>query len=567
MGPATSPSVKRCNSRFLVSETIALRLGACSFALAALLVASTLNAASADYTTFHFDNARDGWNDRETALNQSTASRITQVAHYVLDGEVDAQPLYLHGRHIAGKISRTNIAYVVTENDSVYAIAPQGGIVWKANFGAPVPTRYVANCMATAPTIGIQGTPVIDTSSDTMYFVAFTLSGGVPKYTLHAVSPENGVDKETMDMSPAVGDTSAHRQRAGLLLANGKIYVAFGGFCDRRADVSYGRVLAYDARTLALVDRFATTASPACGSFHFGTIWALGFAPAADRRGSVYFATGNGCIDYSRVRNGGYSDAVLRLTPTLRLASTHTALFAPCGARMENVHDQEIGSGGVALVSGTRFAIAGGKTGVTYVLDRMNLGGFHVPCPDRVAYESQTNWGLWGGPVTWQRGHDHYVAIPGTGPHGVRVYALDASTGALSLRSQTGVRLYNGGESVVLTSDGKTSGTSEVLWALTRPTTGVMYLQAYNPSEPSKPLISVAAGSWGNEFGYAGVSPTVVDGYVFVASNKELTVWACCNRTVTARDPVSRFVTIALIALAGAALFGIIRRRGTSKPV
>src|SRR5579872_3299 len=274
-----------------------------------LLAALTpLSAAATDYTTYHFDNARDGWNNAETRLNQTTVRTLQRIGDYALDGEVDAQPLYSRG-----------VAYVVTESDTLYAVDPRLGVRWQRHFGTAVSDRYVNNCRATAPVIGIASTPVIDPSRNTLYLIAYTVSGGKPVYTLHAVDTASGSDERSADISPYVHDTGAHRQRAGLLLSRGTIYVGFGGFCDHQVSTTYGRVLAFDARTFALDATFVTTASARCEGFHYGTIWGLGFAPAADAAGNVFLSTGNGCIDYDRVPNGGFSDAVLRLTPDLRL--------------------------------------------------------------------------------------------------------------------------------------------------------------------------------------------------------------------------------------------------------
>jgi outer membrane protein assembly factor BamB len=531
-----------------------------SIQAAALLLGAVLLGTG--YPTYHFDNARTGWNNGETALSIRTVPGLKKYADYGLDGEVDAQPLYLHAEYVPAAHRKEPIVYVTTENDTLYAFSPAQGLLWKRHFGTPVPATWAGNCIATAPVIGITSTPVIDVRRDTLYLVAYTLDGGKPAYTLHAVSPATGEEKATADISNRTGDTSVHRQRAGLLESSGSIYVAFAGFCDHHAGTTYGRILAYSADTLAFEHDFITTRSPRCGNVHMGTIWGEGFAPAADGDGNVYFSTGNGCIDYGRVPDGGYADAVLRLTPGLSLTSTGSALFAPCTAVNDNRHDQEMGSGGVVLVPGTRFAIAGGKNGMTYVLDRAHLGGFHTPCPDRVVYELQTNWGVWGGPVVWKSGPRAYVAIPGTGPHGVREFELDPQSGTLQLRSETGVFLRNGGESAIVTSDRAGSRQSLVLWLLTRPTTGVMYLQAYDALDLRHRLVSVAAGQWDNSGGYAGVSPTVVDGYVFVATDKRLTVWGCCRNLAApgARGPAFWLLAIAALLAALAVLSTLVLR-------
>ena len=507
-------------------------------------------AHATNYTTFHFDNARDGWNNKETRLNHATVTHISKYGDYALDGEVDAQPLYARG-----------VVYVATENDSIYAVRPFRGVIWSRNFGVPVNASVNGNCAATAPTIGIQSTPVIDERTGSMYFVSYTMGSRKPVFTLHAISSATGADERSVDISSMAGDTAAQHQRAGLLLWNGTVYIAFSGVCDHHVDTSYGRILAYAATNLAFRGSFVTTQSPACGNFHLGTIWAMGFAPAADARGNIYVAIGNGCIDYSRTRNGGYGDTVLRLTPQLQLRSTSSALFAPCTAIDDNRHDQEMGAGGVVLEPETRFAVAGGKNGKTYVLRRDNLGGFRTPCPDNVAFEAETNWGIWGGPTAWKSGKRDYVAIPGTGPAGIRVYALNASTGALTLSSQTGEFLHNGGESAIVTSDRSGTPSTLILWTLTRPTTGTIYLQAYDALNVRKRLASVAAGSWANSGGYAAVSPTVVSGYVFVATNKELTIWGCCAQPATNTSSRRIWIALLLAALIVSPLFALLRRR------
>lgn len=493
------------------------------------------------YTTFHFDNARTGWNNHETLLTQDRVRDLHAVARYELDGEVDAQPLFYNGT-----------AFVVTDNDTLYAVSPVRGLLWKRHFGAAVGAAYAGQCRATAPSIGIQSTPVIDPASDTIYLVAYTIEHGKPAYRLHALSAASGAERRSTDISRAAGDTYVHRQRAGLLESGGTIYIAFAGFCDHHASTTYGRMLAYSARDLTLRGSFVTTSSPLCIDVHMGTIWSMGFAPAADARGNVYFATGNGCIDYARVPDGGYSDAVLRLTPQLRLTDSRSALFAPCSAVEDNRHDQEMGAGGVVFTADRRFLIAGGKNGMTYVLDPANLGGFHTPCPDRVPFEAATNWGLWGGPVVFKSGGRQFVTIAGTGPHGIRTYEFDRGGARMTLQTQTGEQLLNGGESTVVTSDSAGSRNSLLLWALTRPTTGTMFLRAYDPLDLRRRLLDVPAGYWGNSGGYAAVQPTAVDGYVIVATYKQMTIWTV--RPGNPGSPRRAWLYTALLALGGAAL-------------
>jgi hypothetical protein len=111
---------------------------------------------------------------------------------YNVDGQIYAQPLYMHGLRISGALQ--NVVFVATENNSVYAFdadsnsGSKGGLIWHVNFNSgaqgvvvtPVSTSDLGGCGDITPNVGITGTPVIDPSSSTLYVVAVTkeVSGG-----------------------------------------------------------------------------------------------------------------------------------------------------------------------------------------------------------------------------------------------------------------------------------------------------------------------------------------------------------------------------------------------------
>jgi len=68
--------------------------------------------------TYHYDNQRTGWNQNETILTPATVPGLQLLASVPLDEEVDAQPLIYNG-----------VIYIVTENNSVYAIDTSGNIL------------------------------------------------------------------------------------------------------------------------------------------------------------------------------------------------------------------------------------------------------------------------------------------------------------------------------------------------------------------------------------------------------------------------------------------------------
>ncbi len=101
----------------------------------ACVVSAQLDAAraqqgSVNVGTYHYDTLRTGWNPNETVLTTSNVNSSTfgVLAQVTLDDQVDAQPLIVN-----------NTAYVVTENNTIYAInSSTGAILNSNNLGPPV---------------------------------------------------------------------------------------------------------------------------------------------------------------------------------------------------------------------------------------------------------------------------------------------------------------------------------------------------------------------------------------------------------------------------------------------
>ena len=133
--------------------------------------------------TYHNDNARDGINTRELALSSSTVTTATfgKLFSCVVDGAVYAQPLWMKGVSIAGGIH--NIIVVATQHDSVYVFDADANpcvTYWHINLldtlhggtagEAPVTWNDVGYCYGDIyPEIGVTGTPVIDSTTNTIY--------------------------------------------------------------------------------------------------------------------------------------------------------------------------------------------------------------------------------------------------------------------------------------------------------------------------------------------------------------------------------------------------------------
>lgn len=218
-------------------------------------------------TTYHYDNLRTGWNQHETTLTASSFPGNFGILQTVtLDDQVDAQPLIIPGLAIAG--GTHDVVYVATESNTIYAIdASSGAILLSRNLGDPVPTPL--GCNNNGPNVGINGTPVINLATQTLYVIAYVNSenGGPPTYQLHALNLSSLADQPYSPVTVTASHTLTNgsiytfnatyqRQRPTLLLNNGinsnnTIYAAFGSFCDYSGNNSRGWLLGWNANTLA----------------------------------------------------------------------------------------------------------------------------------------------------------------------------------------------------------------------------------------------------------------------------------------------------------------------------
>jgi hypothetical protein len=239
----------------------------------ALMVGSV--AAQTAVTTYHYDNLRTGWNPNETVLTATNFPNNFGVLKTVpLDDQVDAQPLIVPGVTIgAGQYagSQHDVVYVATESNSVYAIdATSGIILMQINLGQPVP-QAAFGCNFNGPNLGINGTPVIDLGTQTLYVIAYVyVNGSTPTYQLYAlnlttlaeqgnspltISPSNepithqSLNEKTHTITITTFDAAHERQRPGLVLfyeridyqkgrgpfpfgALARLYAGFGSGCD-----------------------------------------------------------------------------------------------------------------------------------------------------------------------------------------------------------------------------------------------------------------------------------------------------------------------------------------------
>jgi hypothetical protein len=363
----------------------------CSFFL---LLLPTFVAAQ-NVVTWHNDISRTGQNLKETSLTLTnvTSSKFGKKVALSVDGQIFAQPLYVG--NVAVKNQGThNVVYVATENDSVYAFDAAGSPttpLWHSSFtsatAVAVPCGDTGVCEI-SPVIGITGTPVIDTTTKTLYVVAFTKENGNYVQRLHALDITSGAEKFGGPVviaatfagsgSGAAGgsvsfDTLIQNQRSALLLSKGVVYIAWASFGDLNS--YHGWVMGYSASTLAQVSVFNDTPNGTLGG-----IWQSAGGVSADTTGNLFFLTGNGTFDANVTGGVDYGDSFLRMSITGGLKVTD--YFAPDNqANLESTDEDLGGSAGLILPKQTGTVpneITGaGKQGIIYLVNRDNMGKFN----------------------------------------------------------------------------------------------------------------------------------------------------------------------------------------------
>ena len=500
-------------------------------------------------TTYHYDVARTGANRSETTLTPANVNigSFGKLFSFSVDGQIYGQPLYVPNVTIAG--ATHNVVYVATEHDGVYAFDADGkstSPLWQRSFIDPAsgvttldsnkdfPESWSVDGTAyndIYPEVGITSTPVIDATTNTMYVVAKTKENGTFVQRLHALDITTGAEKSGSPVAiqakmagkgvkndgngNIIFDPRINNQRSALLLLNGTVYVAFASHGDY--DPFLGWVLGYDASTLQQTVVFAPTPDGAGGG-----IWEVGDGPAADQAGNIFLSVSNG--DYNAFSGGrDYGDSALKLSPsngTLKVLDW----FTPFDFQQLNDLDKDLGGGGTILLpdqaSGpAHLMIAGGKGGQLYVINRDNMGHNHVADNNQIVQQIALTGGLFSVPAAWK----NYVYLQALkGP--LQCYTNNG--GQLSLTSNSGEVYGYPGSSPAVSSNGDSNG---IVWTIdtTAHGSGPAVLHAFDATDCSKELYSSAQNGTRDTAGTAVkfAVPTVINGKVYVAGDKSLTVY------------------------------------------
>jgi hypothetical protein len=381
----------------------------------AMFLLLPLTLAAQNVVTWHNDVSRTGQQLDETTLTLTNVNKTDFGLRFKLsvDAPIFAQPLYVGNVSVLGQGTH-NVVYVATENDSVYAFDAGGNPttpLWHATLtggGTAVPCGDTTGSVCEiSPNIGITGTPVIDTTSNTLYVVTFTVEGGTFYQNLHALDITSGAEKfggpvQIQASVVGIGNGSSsgmidftpllQNQRAALLECDGVIYIAWASFGDMGN--YHGWVMGYNATTLAPTNVFNDTPNGSDGG-----IWMSGGGLSADSSGDLYLITGNGTFD---VNTGGvdYGDSFLKLTSGL----TVTDYFTPDNELTLEGDDLDLGSTAGLIPpkqsgSDPDEIIGADKQGTIYVVDRDNMGKYHSSSNDVIQSITGAKAGYFGTPA------------------------------------------------------------------------------------------------------------------------------------------------------------------------
>lgn len=521
------------------------------FSVFALLLAIIPHAsAQVSVLTQHNDNARTGANLQETVLTPANVNvnQFGKLFTRTVSSRIWAQPLYVPNVAVTGKGTH-NVIYTVTEIGDVYA--------FDADDPAQSAPLWTRDLIPTNATIEFSvGTPVIDIATNTIFLTIKSILNGAHQFHLHALDIRSGANKANSPVLvnisvPGNGKGSingvmtmrplSQKQRPGLLLSNGQVYLAFGGSVDEFDPnaVWNGWVAAYNTTTLQQTAAFCV-APDANG----GGIWQANNGLAADAQGNIYFSTGNGNtnpVSFTAGLGGrDYGNCVVKLSP----ASAGLQVldwFAPWNTDYIERADQDIASSGPMLIPGTNLLVTGEKMGRLFLLNRSNMGHYNSANDNQITQEIQALRGhLHGSPVYWE------------GPKGKHIYVWSEHDFAkafkfngslfdptVAMKSTFPAPPGMTGAILSLSANGAQNG---ILWA-NLPWQGDAnvnvvpgVLRAFDATDLSKELWNSHQITTRDDFGnYAKFSaPTVANGKVYLATfSNQLAVYGLLPTNVT----------------------------------
>ncbi len=380
---------------------------------------STLPASNSNFTTFHYNAARNGWTPYEPVMTPTNVGSSSfgelwnspQFSFATVSGtnyppHLYAVPLYVENVTItAGPYTglTTNVVYGGTTNGDVYAVTasaagyvPAGTILWKVHIGNADNNTLdgVPRGILSTPFINVNGNPPVmyvasDVSGIGWQIFAINITNGTVLTGWPVLISDSAIQPVLQNGSSTFVSAQSEGQRGGLTVSadGSKLYVPFGDYNDG----ANGFMIVIDTATAKITTVFAGGANPSSQQPNAGMWSAAG--PALDSFGNVYITTGNESVPspssppfpLPKVGVWGMSLMVFGPSNPLTLIGTYT----PWNYQQMDVNDTDLCGSGVNVlpdIPGTvpHCLVIAGKQGNCYLLDRDNLPGGLVRRPTYV---------------------------------------------------------------------------------------------------------------------------------------------------------------------------------------
>ena len=541
---ATSSSIRR--SRMPLLRGAAL--------IALLFAAVSPSHAQVSAPTYGYNNQRSGVNSAETILTPANvnSTNFGKLFSQSLDGYVLAQPLYVPNLTINGAVH--NVVFVATEHDSVYAFDADSNTganalpLWKTSFLSTGVTSVPSSNLPSGgtdinPEIGISGTPAIDLSMNILYVAAETLENNGTSYVkrLHALDIITGAEKPGSPIvisasvtvpgqSTVTFQSEGENQRAGLLFYNGVVYLAFGAHGDGNANI-LGWILGYSYNGFSFSQVFVFCTEPSLTTGWGGGIWMAGQGLLMDTGSNMFVATGNGEFDTTGTPPVTWGDSILRFD--LTQGATVQDYFTPTNQSPLSLNDQDVGSGGIALLptqggAHPNLLVQVGKIGTIYVVNRdPGMMGQFSSTTDNLAQEIVFGTqAMFSSPIYFN-GKVYFWGINDV----IKAYTVTSGMLSNSPTDQGSDLIAFPGAVPTISANGTTNA---ILWALESHAAsksgpgGPAVLFAYNANDLTAGSIynsnlNLSRDNPGGAIKFA--VPTVMNGKVYVGAEGQLSVY------------------------------------------
>ncbi len=507
----------------------------------------------AGMTTYHNDVARDGANNQEYLLTTSNMNQSSfgKLFSCTVDGAVYAQPLWMPNVNIGG--GTHNVIVVATMRDSVYVFDADLNpckTYWNKQLLGAGETWGSSSDVGTAdifPDIGILGTPVIDSSTQTIYLVTKSKTSSANYVQrLHALSLTTGAEATNSPVTIAAtfpgtcegGSTDtfnalSENQRAALALSNGMVYIPWGSHGDQ--GTYEGWILGYQTANLTTVPRVFVDDPNTCQ----GGIWMSGGAPSFDSAGNIYVISGNGGFNGtsgSSTLPTDFGDSYMKLsTPNLGVVD----YFTPFNQATLAANDVDAGASGTSvLIDGTgggNFLVGGSKSGALYLISRDNMGKYNTtgdsvtqewtPSP---ATHSFSTSAFWNNNLYYFGVVSDYGSSGDTQPG--QVFAFNTSNGVFGTSSTSATPTGFGFPGATVSISGSSPTENGIVWAIDTAqfgtsedgsaAAGPAVLHAYDATNLGSELWNSSQNSRRDQAGNAVkfTVPTVANGKVYIGT-------------------------------------------------